>query len=207
MSKQQPKKSADITRSSAAEYLTFVAATGDQPEAIEVRYQDENVWLTQKMMAALYGVDVRTVNEHLKTLIKGGEVRDDESTIRNFRIVQTEGARSVEREVMHYNLQAIIAVGFKIENARAVLFRKLAGQVVKDYTIQGWVMDVDRLKRGHMFTDEYFDRQLEVIREIRLSERKFYQKVTDLYAIAFKYDASAFNNLEVFRVSFALSVA
>lgn len=181
----------DITHSAAAEYLTFVAATGNQEDSLEIRYQDENIWLTQKMMAALYGVDVRTVNEHLKTLIKDGEVREDRSTIRNFRIVQTEGARSVEREVMHYNLQAIIAVGFKIENERAVQFRKWAGQVVKDYTIQGWVMDVDRLKKGHMFTDEYFDRQLETIREIRLSERKFYQKVTDLYATAFDYDSTA----------------
>ena len=102
-----------------------------------------------------------------------------------------EGSRQVSREVIHYNLQAIIAVGFKVGNDRAVQFRKWAGQIVKDYTIQGWVMDKERLIKGHMFTDEYFERQLQNIREIRLSERKFYQKVTDLYATAFDYDKNS----------------
>jgi hypothetical protein len=183
-------KDADIARSSAAEYLTFVASTGDQSEAIEVRYQDENVWLTQKMMAAMYGVTVSAISQHLKRIFGDGELTPD-ATIKKYLTVQIEGSREVSREVDYYNLQATIAVGFKIENERAVQFRKWAGQVVKDYTIQGWVMDADRLKKGHMFTDEYFDRQLEVIREIRLSERKFYQKVTDLYATAFDYDRAA----------------
>lgn len=177
--------------SSAAEYLTFIASSGGQPVSTEILYQDENLWLTQRMMAELYGVNVRTVNEHVQTLLRDGEIADVISTIRKFRIVQLEGTREVERDVVHYSLQAIIAVGFKIENARAVQLRKWAGQVVKDYTIQGWVMDADRLKKGHMFTDEYFERQLQLIREIRLSERKFYQKVTDLYASAFDYDPSA----------------
>jgi hypothetical protein len=185
------KEPATTIRSSTAEYLTFVAAAGDQPEAIEVRYEDENIWLTQRMMASLYGVTVKTINEHIQTIYGDGELPANPSTIRNFRIVQTEGSRQVEREVIHYNLQLIVAVGFKVNNPRAVQFRKWAGQIVKDYTIQGWVMDVDRLKKGHMFTDEYFDRQLEVIREIRLSERKFYQKITDLYTSAFDYDAIA----------------
>lgn len=185
------KKKNEITsRSSAAEYLTYVAAAGDDPSSIEMRYEDENVWLTQKMMATLYDVDVRTINEHIKKIYADGELVE-ESTIRKFRIVQTEGTRQVNREVTHYNLQMIIAVGFKVNNQRAVQFRKWAGQIVKDYTIQGWTMDVDRLKKGHMFTDEYFDRQLQQIREIRLSERKFYQKVTDLYATAFDYDKNA----------------
>ncbi len=185
------KKKNEITsRSSAAEYLTYVAAAGDDPSSIEMRYENENIWLTQKMMAALYDVGLPTINEHIKKIYTDGELTE-EATIRKFRIVQPEGTRQVNREVTHYNLQMIIAVGFKVNNQRAVQFRKWAGQIVKDYTIQGWTMDVDRLKKGHMFTDEYFDRQLQQIREIRLSERKFYQKVTDLYATAFDYDKDA----------------
>lgn len=177
-------------RSSAAEYLTFVASTGDSDESFEMRYEDENIWLTQKMMAALYDVDVRTINEHIKKIYDDHEL-SEEATIRNFRIVQAEGGRQVNRELKHYTLQMIIAVGFKVNNPRAVQFRKWAGQIVKDHTIQGWTMDKERLKKGHMFTDEYFERQLQYIREIRLSERKFYQKVTDLYATAFDYDKDA----------------
>ena len=184
------KKKELAIRSSAAEYLTFVASTGESDASFEMRYEDENIWLTQKMMAALYDVDVRTVNEHIKKIYADGELTE-QATIRKFRIVQTEGTRQVNRELTHYNLQAIIAVGFKVNNLRAVQFRKWAGQIVKDHTIQGWTMDVERLKKGHMFTDEYFERQLQQIREIRLSERKFYQKVTDLYATAFDYDKNA----------------
>ena len=184
------KKKELIVRSSAAEYLTFVASAGNSDDSFEMRYEDENIWLTQKMMAELYGVNVRTINEHIKKIYNDGELVEN-STIRKFRIVQDEGSRRVNREVIHYNLQLIIAVGFKVNNQRAVQFRKWAGQIVKDHTIQGWTMDVDRLKKGHMFTDEYFERQLQQIREIRLSERKFYQKVTDLYATAFDYDKDA----------------
>ena len=184
------KKKELIVRSSAAEYLTFVASTGNSDDSFEMRYEDENIWLTQKMMAELYGVNVRTINEHIKKIYNDSELVEN-STIRKFRIVQNEGSRQVNREVIHYNLQLIIAVGFKVNNQRAVQFRKWAGQIVKDHTIQGWTMDVDRLKKGHMFTDEYFERQLQQIREIRLSERKFYQKVTDLYATAFDYDKDA----------------
>ena len=177
-------------RSSAAEYLTFVASTGESDASFEMRYENENIWLTQKMMAAIYDVGIPTVNEHIKKIYADGELTQ-EATVRKFRIVQTEGTRQVSREVTHFNLQMIIAVGFKVNNQRAVQFRKWAGQIVKDHTIQGWTMDVERLKKGHMFTDEYFERQLEQIREIRLSERKFYQKVTDLYATAFDYDKDA----------------
>ena len=184
------KKKELAIRSSAAEYLTFVASTGESDASFEMRYEDENIWLTQKMMAALYDVGLPTINEHIKKIYADGELTE-EATIRKFRIVQTEGVRQVNREVTHYNLQAIIAVGFKVNNQRAVQFRKWAGQIVKDHTIQGWTMDVERLKKGHMFTDEYFERQLQQIREIRLSERKFYQKVTDLYATAFDYDKNA----------------
>ena len=185
-------KSYEITlRSSAAEYLTFVSAIGDQPESVELRYQDENIWLTQRLMAELYGVEVPTINEHIQKIYADHEL-DEEATIRNFRIVQTEGTRQVSREVKHYSLQMIIAVGFKVNNERAVQFRKWANAVVKDYTIQGWVMDSERLKKGGtILTKDYFEKQLEKVREIRLSERRFYQKVTDIYATSLDYDPTA----------------
>ena len=180
-----------LLRSSAAEYLTFVAATGDSSESIEMRYEDENIWLTQKMMATLYDVDVRTINDHIQKIYEDGELQED-TTIRNFRIVQTEGTRQVSRQIKHYNLQMIIAVGFKVNNDRAVQFRKWANGIVKDYTIQGWAMDSDRLKNGgSVLTKEYFDHLLEQIREIRMSERRFYQKITDIYATALDYDKSS----------------
>jgi len=187
-----PKKNInEITiRSSAAEYLTYVASVGGEESSMEMRYEDENIWLTQKMMAVLYDVSIPTINEHIKKVYSDGELLES-STIRKFRIVQDEGNRQVNRDVIHYNLQMIISVGFKVNNERAIQFRKWAGQIVKDYTIQGWTMDKERLKKGTLFTDEYFERQLENIREIRLSERKFYQKVTDLYATAFDYDKDA----------------
>ena len=185
------KKKDEITiRSSAAEYLTYVASIGGQQDSIEMRYEDENIWLTQKMMATLYDVDVRTINEHIKKIYSDSELEED-STIRNFRIVQTEGSRQVSRDTKHYNLQMIIAVGFKVNNERAVQFRKWANGIVKDYTIKGWVMDDERLKRGTYLTEKYFDEQLERIREIRASERKFYQKITDLYATAIDYDKNS----------------
>ena len=183
--------------SSAAQYLTFVACTGSTDESIEMRYEDENIWLSQKMMAELYGVEAHTINYHLKNIFTDRELVENRTT-RNFRLVQQEGARSVNREVKHYNLQVIIAIGFKVNNQRAIQFRKWAGQIVKDYTIQGWVMDVDRIKKGHMFTDEYFDRQLEKIREIRASERKFYQKITDIYATSSDYDKTAVSTRRFF---------
>ena len=185
------KKKDEITiRSSAAEYLTYVASVGNQQGSIEMRYEDENIWLTQKMMATLYDVDVRTINEHIKKIYSDSELEED-STIRNFRIVQTEGSRQVTRDTKHYNLQMIIAVGFKVNSERAVQFRKWVNQIAKDYTIKGWVMDDERLKQGTYLTEKYFDEQLERIREIRASERKFYQKITDLYATAIDYDKNA----------------
>jgi hypothetical protein len=182
----------DITiRSSAAEYLTYVAAVGDQPDAIEIRYENENVWLTQKMMAQLYDVTVANINQHIKTIFADGELLP-EATIKKYLIVQNEGSRTVSRSVDHYNLQMIIAVGFKVNNERAVQFRRWANSIVKDYTIQGWVMDEERLKKGgSILTKEYFEKQLEKIREIRMSERMFYQKITDIYATALDYDPSA----------------
>lgn len=184
------KKKELIVRSSAAEYLTFVASTGNSDASFEMRYEDENIWLTQKMMAELYGVSKQSISQHINHIYADGELTP-EATVKKYLTVQTEGKRQVSRNQEHYNLQLIIAVGFKVNNQRAVQFRKWAGQIVKDHTIQGWTMDVDRLKKGHMFTDEYFERQLQQIREIRLSERKFYQKVTDLYTTAFDYDKDA----------------
>ena len=193
------KKKTEISiRSSAAEYLTFVASTGDSAESIEMRYEGENIWLTQKMMAELYNVDVRTVNYHISKVFEDSEL-EKEATIRKFRIVQPEGQRKINREVNHYNLQMIIAVGFKVNNERAVQFRKWANTIVKDYTIKGWVMDEERLKNGGtVLTEKYFEEQLEKIREIRLSERKFYQKITDIYATALDYDRTAKTTKEFF---------
>ena len=185
------KKKDEITiRSSAAEYLTYVASVGDQQDSVEMRYEDENIWLTQRMMATLYDVGLPTINEHIKKIYADSEL-EETATIRNFRIVQMEGSRQVTRDTKHYSLQMIIAVGFKVNSERAVQFRKWVNQIAKDYTIKGWVMDDERLKRGAYLTEKYFDEQLERIREIRASERMFYQKITDLYATAIDYDKNA----------------
>lgn len=184
------KKQEVTIRSSAAEYLTFVAATGENQDNIEMRYEDENIWLTQKMLATLYDVEVPTINYHIKKIFRDSELQS-EATIRKFLIVQNEGTREVSRAVEHYNLQMIIAVGFKVNSERAVQFRKWVNQIAKEYTIKGWVMDDERLKRGTYLTDKYFEEQLARVREIRASERKFYQKVTDLYATAVDYDKTA----------------
>ena len=190
------KKDNKITiRSSAAEYLTYVAATGDDSQSFEMRYEDENIWLIQKMMSVLYDVSVSAINQHLKTIFTDGEL-EESSVIKKYLIT---AADRKQYNTKHYNLQTIIAVGFKVNNDRAVRFRKWAGQIVKDYTIQGRVMDKERLKKGHMFTDVYFERQLQNIREILLSERKFYQKITDLYATAFDYDKNAKTTKQFFQ--------
>ena len=190
------KKKEITIHSSAAEYLTYVASTGRNSDSFEMRFEDENIWLTQKMMATLYDVSVSAINQHLKRIFEDDELVE-ESVIKKYLITASDGK---SYSTKHYNLQAIIAVGFKVNNDRAVRFRKWAGQIVKDYTIQGWTMDKERLKKGHMFTDEYFERQLENIREIRLSERKFYQKVTDLYATAFDYDKDAKTTRQFFKM-------
>ena len=190
MPKKTDKKEI-LIRSSAAEYLTFVAATGDDKSSVEVRYEDENIWITQKMLATLYEVETNTINYHIKKIFEDAELTEL-ATIRKFRIVQNEGSRQVSRDVEHYNLQMIIAVGFKVNSERAVQFRKWVNQIAKDYTIQGWVLDSDRLKNGgSILTKDYFKRLLEEIREIRISERQFYQKITDLYATAIDYDKTA----------------
>ena len=182
--KKQP--TASLVRSSAAEYLTFVAASGSG--GVEAVYADENVWLSQKMMAQLYDVDVRTINYHLKTIFTDSELEED-AVIQRFRITAADGKTYDTR---HYNLSAIIAVGYKVNSERAVQFRKWATRVVEEFTIKGFAMDDERLKRGgSVLGDRYFEEQLQRVREIRISERKFYQKITDIYATSIDYDVTA----------------
>jgi len=177
---------ASLVRSSAAEYLTFVAASGTN--GVEAIYADENVWLSQKMMAQLYDVEVPTINYHLKKVFEDSELEEN-SVIRNFRITAADGKTY---ETKHYNLSAIIAVGYKVNSDRAVQFRKWATRVVEEFTIKGFAMDYERLERGgSVLSDKYFEEQLQRVREIRLSERKFYQKITDIYATSVDYDVTA----------------
>lgn len=191
MSKKKPpltpaNNAATITRSSAAEYLTFIAASGH--DGVEAIYADENVWLTQKMMGLLYDVDVRTVNYHLKKIFSDSELEEG-SVIRNFRITAADGKNY---NTQHYNLSAIIAVGYKVNSERAVQFRKWATTIIESFTIKGFAMDDERLKSdGSILTKQYFEEQLQRVREIRLSERKFYQKITDIYATSVDYDVTA----------------
>lgn len=184
-----PKKKKQVTiRSSAAEYLTFVAASGDDKDSVEVRYEDENIWITQKMLATLYEIGIKTINYHIKKIFEDSEL-EESSVIRNFRITASDGK---SYDTKHYNLQMIIAVGFKVNSERAVQFRKWVNNIAKEYTIKGWVMDDERLKSGgSVLTNKYFEEQLERIREIRASERMFYQKITDIYATAIDYDRNA----------------
>ena len=184
--KKPTNKNTSITRSSAVEYLTFVAAQGQG--GVEAVYADEDIWLTQKMMGVLYDVNVRTVNEHLKKIFSHSEL-EEISVIRKFRITAADGK---SYNTLHYNLSAIIAVGYKVNSERAVQFRKWATTIVKEYTIKGFAMDDERLKNGGtILTKQYFEEQLQRVREIRLSERKFYQKITDIYSTAIDYDRTA----------------
>ena len=186
MSKKENKEEKSLIRSSTAEYLTFIAATGEG--GVDAIYADENIWLSQKMMGTLYNVNVRTINEHLQKIFKDNELQD-EAVIRNFRITASDGKNY---NTQHYNLSAIIAVGYKVNSERAVQFRKWATQIVQEFTIKGFAMDDERLKNdGTILGKKYFEEQLQRIREIRLSERKFYQKITDIYSTAIDYDVTA----------------
>jgi hypothetical protein len=180
------KPEGSLARSSAAEYLTFVAASGQG--GVEAVYADENIWLTQKMMGVLYDVNVRTVNGHLKKIFADSELQED-AVIRKFRITAADGKTY---NTQHYKLPAIIAVGYKVNSERAVQFRKWATGIIEQFTIKAYVMDDERIKAGgSVLTDQYFEEQLQRIREIRVSERKFYQKITDIYATAIDYDVTA----------------
>ena len=180
------KKNVPSIRSSAAEYLTFITASGEG--GVEAVYADEDVWLSQRMMGALYDVNVRTVSEHLKKIFSDSEL-DEHSVIRNFRITASDGKNY---NTQHYNLSGIIAVGYKVNSERAVQFRKWATGIIKEFTIKAYAMDDERLKNdGSILSKKYFEEQLQRIREIRLSERKFYQKITDIYATSLDYDVSS----------------
>lgn len=186
MAKEKKKDHSKLIRSSSAEYLTFIAATGES--GVDAIYADENVWLSQKMMGTLYNVDVRTISEHFQKIFKDNELNKD-SVVRKFRITATDGKNY---NTQHYNLSAIIAVGYKVNSERAVMFRKWATQIVQEFTIKGFAMDDERLKNdGTILGKKYFEEQLQRIREIRLSERKFYQKITDIYATSLDYDVTA----------------
>lgn len=184
-------------RNSTAEFLIFTKQAGES--TIEVRVEDETVWLTQKLMAVLFEVSVPTINEHLANLYAQEEIAKV-STIRNFRTVQKEGNREVARNVDFYNLDAIIAVGFRVNSSRAVQFRQWATGVLRDFAIRGYVLDKERLKNGSFLNKEYFDNLLAEIREIRASERKFYQKITDIYATAMDYSTDAETTKTFFAV-------
>jgi hypothetical protein len=180
------RTNSELIRSSAAEYLTFIAASGEG--GVEAVYADENIWLTQKMMAVLYDVGVKNINYHLKKIFIDNEL-EEISVIQDFRITATDGKRY---NTKHYNLSAIIAVGYKVNSERAVQFRKWATTIIHEFTIKGFTMDDERLKNdGSVLGKQYFEEQLERIRDIRLSERKFYQKITDIYATSIDYDVTA----------------
>ena len=182
---KKAKKETDIIRSSAAEYLTFITATGKSD--VNAVYFNENVWLTQKMMGLLYNVETNTINYHLKKCFADGEI-DENSVIRKFRITASDGKTY---DTNHYNLSAIISVGNKVDSPRAVQFRKWANHIIEEFTVKGFAMDDERLKNGGtVLTKDYFKEQLERIREIRLSERRFYQKITDIFATSIDYDPS-----------------
>ncbi len=181
------KNNINNIRSSAGEYLTYIASVGTSEDSFEVRYEDESIWLTQKMLANLYNVEVNTINYHIKKVFKDSELEEN-AVIRKFRITAEDGK---SYNTNHYNLEMIIAVGFKVNSERAVQFRKWVNFIAKEYTIKGWVMDDERLKMGTLLTDKYFEEQLERVREIRSSERKFYQKITDIFATALDYDKTS----------------
>ena len=181
-------------KSSAAQFITYVASVGESHEQYELRYENENIWMSQKTLAAVYGVEIPNIAYHLRKIFEDAELEEG-GCIKEFLIDLPDGRKF---KVKHYNLQVIIALGFKIDNERAVQFRKWANRIVGDYTIRGYVMDKERFKNGSPLSSEYFEHLLEDIREIRLSERKFYQKITDLYATAVDYDGTALRTRRFF---------
>lgn len=175
-------------RNSTAEFLIFQIE--NKEEGIEVLYQDETLWLTQKTMSILFDVDIRTINEHLKNIYSQGEV-DKNTTIRKNRIVQKEGNRNISREVFIYSLDAIISVGYRVNSVRATQFRQWCTFILRQFAIRGYVIDKKRMENGSFINEDYFEHLLAEIREIRLSERRFYQKLTDIYATSIDYNLNA----------------
>jgi hypothetical protein len=182
------KKGKQLIRNSTAEFLIFTTQAGEQ--SIEARYEDETIWLSQKLMAQLFDVGVNTINYHLKEVFESGEIQP-EATIRKFRIVQMEGKREVTRQIDFYNLDAIISVGYRVNSVCATQFRQWATQVLKEFAVKGYVLDTKRMENGAFLGEDYFEHLLEEIREIRLSERRFYQKITDIYTTSIDYNKDA----------------
>ncbi len=184
----QQDKGNQLIRNSTAEFLIFTGQAGEQ--SIEAFYEDETIWLTQKLMAQLFDVKVPTINEHLKNIFESVEL-EREATIRKFLTVQLEGKREVSRKVDFYNLDAIISVGYRVSSVRATQFRQWATQVLHEFAIKGYVLDKKRMQNGAFLGEDYFERLLEEIREIRLSKRRFYQNITDIYATSVDYNNDA----------------
>jgi len=182
-------------RNSTAEFLVFT--NQNKTSTIEVRYEDESIWLSQKLMAELFDVEVNTINYHLKEIYKSSEIAES-GTIRKFRIVQQEGKRQVNRDIDFYNLDAIISVGYRVNSVRATQFRQWATQVLREYAIKGYVLDKKRMENGAFLDEDYFEHLLEEIREIRLSERRFYQKITDIYSTSIDYNTDTPTTKEFF---------
>jgi len=175
-------------RNSVSDFLIFTKQTGG--DGIQVRLHDENIWLTQKSMAQLFDCSIDNIALHLKNIFQTGEL-DEMATTEDSSVVQTEGERNVRRNVRFYNLDAVISVGYRINSVRATQFRKWATDILKQFTIKGYVLDKTRLENGQIFDENYFDHLLDEIREIRASERKFYQKITDIYATASDYSPNS----------------
>lgn len=192
------KTNTPLIRNSTAEFLIFTLQSGES--AIEVRYEDETIWLSQKLMAELFDVSVPTISEHLKNIYAQDEL-SKEATIRKFRTVQTEGTRQVKREVDFYNLDAIISIGYRVNSFRATQFRQWATRVLREFAIKGYVLDRKRMENGSFLGEDYFERLLEENREIRLSERRFYQKITDIYATSVDYNKNATTTWEFFATT------
>lgn len=180
--------SRDMKRTISKPQIAIFQTVGDE-QKINVRIEDEDVWLTQKLIAELFNVDISTVNEHLGNIYLDGEL-DKNSTIRNFRIVQKEASREVARDVKHYNLDTILAIGYRVRSERGIQFRKWATDKLREYLIKGFTMDDERLKEAGGRA-RYFQELLQRVRDIRSSERRFYQKVTDIYATSIDYKVNS----------------
>lgn len=184
-------------RNSTAEFLTFTAETGEK--SIEVLYAEENVWATQEMMTILYDTTKQNISSHLVKAFKENEI-DDGATVKEFLTVQMEGEREVQRKRKFYSLEAIISVGFRVNSTRAIQFRQWAINILKNYSVKGYVLDNDRMKNGAFLDEDYFEHLLDEIREIRASERRFYQKITDIYATAMDYNVNAPTTKDFFSI-------
>ena len=185
-----------IIRSSTEEFITFKFQ--EKEKGIQIRYENENLWMTQKAMAELFDTGIDNINVHLKNIYDSNEL-DKDSTIEENSIVQKEGNRQVKRSVKFYNLDVVISVGYRINSFRATQFRRWATNILKTFTIQGYVLDKERMKNGSFIDKDYFEKLLEEIREIRLSERRFYQKVTDIYATSIDYDPKSPISINFFK--------